>query len=197
MATITINGQALEFDGDLSVLGAAKQLGVDIPTLCYNEHLSAYGGCRLCMVENLDIGKLVPACCTTATDGMNIETNSEECLSARRFVMGLILSRAPQNREMQELAREIGIEPDGDQQDPVTDYLLTRSAPREMTDCVLCSLCVRACAEVPQRDAISFKGRGFSRRVDTPFGTISEACIGCGSCVYVCPTNAITVEPAD
>lgn len=197
MATITIDGTELEFEGELSVLQAAKRLGADIPTLCYHEHLSAYGGCRLCMVEIAEIGKLVPACCTTATDGLRILTTSDAVLEARRFVMGLILARTPHNPNIQELAREIGVNTAGGELDPVSEYLVKRSAPRDQTDCVLCSLCVRACAEVPQRHAISFDGRGFSRSVSTPFDKIADACIGCGSCMYVCPTDAITIEEAN
>ena len=74
------------------------------------------------------------------------------------------------------------------------------SEPRfklEADNCILCGLCVRACSEVSQRNAISFTGRGPARAVQTPFGDVAEQCIGCGACAYVCPTGTITIEEAD
>jgi NADH dehydrogenase/NADH:ubiquinone oxidoreductase subunit G len=198
--TITIDDRELQFEEPVSVLEAAKMMGINIPTLCYNEHMSVHGGCRLCMVEMSsaaapDRKKLVPACCTQATDGMIISTTSEPVVEARKFVIELQLNRVPDSQELWQIAEQVGVRRDG-QHDVVAEYLLHRAPAREATKCILCGLCVRACAEVSQRDAISFARRGISRKVETPFKKIAESCIGCGSCAYVCPTNAITIEEA-
>lgn len=197
MVTVTINNTAVEVEENTSVLTAARQIGVKIPTLCYNEHLSVHGGCRICMVEDTGTGRLVPACSTIVTDGLVVDTESKNAVEARRFIAALLLSRASDSPEIQELASELGLDPDSADLDPVSHYLLKRSPEREHTKCILCSLCVRACAEIPERHAISVSGRGMARKVVSPFLKISEMCIGCGSCVYVCPTDAILIEEAD
>ena len=194
MISITIDGKDIQLEEPTSVLEAAKAEGIQIPTLCYNEHLSAHGGCRLCMVEmelRPGVTKLVPACSTRTTEGMTILTTTDAVREARKFIMELLICRAPDAPELRRMGEELGVSED---QDVVGDYLLNHTPRREVTDCILCGLCVRACAEIPMRDAISFSKRGIERKVETPFKRFAQSCIGCGSCAYVCPTSAITIE---
>jgi len=197
MATITIDDRRLEFQPPMTILEAARKLGIAIPTLCFNEHLTPYGGCRVCLVEvsGAGRGRLLPACATPAEEGMNVVTSSERVKEARKFVVELLLSRAPDSQEMQAVARSLGVDPAGPL-DTVADYLLVRSPRREPTHCILCALCVRVCAQVPERHALSLSKRGIQRRAISPFGKVAETCIGCGSCVYVCPTKTVKVEEA-
>lgn len=201
MIRVTIDGREMQFEQPVSILEAARAAGVRIPTLCYNEQLSAYGGCRVCLVE---IGseqtpgrsRLVPSCCSAIEDGLLVTTASPRVVTARRFVVELLLARCPDSEPLAALAAELGIAAEGSELDPVGAYLLKRAPRREETRCILCSLCVRACAEISERHAISFSKRGIERKVKTPFEKVADTCIGCGSCAYVCPTRAITVEEA-
>ncbi len=197
MATITIDSRTLEFQPPLTILEAARKLGIRIPTLCFNEHLSPYGGCRLCLVEvaGAGRGRLLPACATPAEDGMSVITASERVSEARKFIIELLLSRAPDSPELQAIARSLGVDP-ANPQEPVAEYLLVRAPRREPTRCILCALCVRVCAQVPERHALSLSKRGIERKAISPFGKVAETCIGCGSCVYVCPTKTVKVEEA-
>lgn len=201
MAKITINGRDLEFEEQLTILEAAKKLQIKIPTLCYNEHLAPYGGCRICLVEAAtqaapQRSRLVPACTAPAADGMIVVTNSERVLESRRFVIELFLSRCPASEQIRSMAAEMGVQPDGQNLDVVGQYLLQRAPTREATNCILCGLCVRVCQQIPERFALSLKERGIHRKVTPPFEKVAESCIGCGSCAYVCPTKTITVEEA-
>ena len=202
MIHVTFNGQAQEYEKPITILEAAKALGVKIPTLCYNEYIAPYGGCRLCMVDVAtqqapDRSRLMPACCTNLADGQIIETDTKNAIEGRKFLIELYLSRCPDSEELQKLAREIGVSKDSETLDPVGKYLLTRTEPLSETKCILCGLCVRVCAEITERHALSFKGRGIERRVAPPFDRYGETCIGCRSCAYVCPTNTITVEEVE
>ena len=201
MATITIDGKELEFEDKLTILEAAKKLQIKIPTLCYNEHLSPYGGCRICLVEAAaktapKRSRLVPACTAPAEDGMIVVTDSQRVLDSRRFIIELFLSRCPESEQIRQLAAEMGVDPDSSNLDVVGHYLLRRAPKRESTNCILCSLCVRVCQQIPERFALSLKERGIGRKVTPPFEKVAESCIGCGSCAYVCPTKTITVEEA-
>ena len=197
MATITIDDRPLEFQPPMTILEGARKLGIPIPTLCFNEHLTPYGGCRICLVEVTasSRGRLLPACATPAEDGMSVITASERIQEARKFVIELLLSRAPDSPELQAIAKSLGVDPAG-ALDPVAEYLLVRSPRREPTHCILCALCVRVCAQVPERHALSLSKRGIERKATSPFGKVAETCIGCGSCVYVCPTKTVKVEEA-
>ena len=197
MATITVDDQQLEFQPPLTILAAAKKLGIAIPTLCHNEHLHPYGGCRVCLVEVTAAGRgrLLPACATPAEDGMTVVSASQRVAGARRFIIELLLSRAPESAELKDIARRLGVDPDGEL-DSVAGYLLKRAPRREATNCILCALCVRTCAQVPERHALSLSKRGIQRKAMSPFGKVAESCIGCGSCAYVCPTKTIKVEEA-
>ncbi|MFB6214735.1 MAG: 4Fe-4S dicluster domain-containing protein, partial [Candidatus Bipolaricaulia bacterium] len=141
--------------------------------------------CRLCLVE---IGKngnsdLEPSCQTEVAEDMEVTTRSERIEERRTIIFELLLATAPESKELEEMAAEHG----------VTE---TRFDLNSEGKCMLCGLCVRVCAEVVGMEAISFSDRGVGRRVKTPFGKISDSCIGCGACAYICPTDAIEVEEA-
>ena len=202
MVTLSIDGRESAVPAGTSLLDAARGLGIEIPTLCHIEQLTPSGGCRICLVE-VGLGaapgriRLMPACSTRAEEGMVVQTATARIAEARRFVLQLLLSRSPDAPQLQELARLHGaVAADGSPQGRIAEYLLLRVQRSEDTRCIRCGLCVRACAEIPQRHAISFEGRGMKRRVVSPFRKVAETCIGCGSCAYVCPTKTISIEEA-
>ena len=202
MMNVSINEKPLEVSGRITILEAAKKLEIRIPTLCHNDKLTSFAGCRICLVEvatkrSPDRSWLAPACNTNVEDGFIVKTDSEEVRRARIFIIELLLSRCPESEELRAMAKEFGVPlDDASALGLVGDYLLNRAPRIDPTSCILCGLCVRVCAEIPTRYAINFEGRGMKRRVTTPFNTLSDTCIGCGSCAYVCPTKTITVEEA-
>ncbi len=111
MINLTINDKALEVPEGTTVLEAARKLGVNIPTLCYYEGIKPYGGCRLCLVE-VTLGnrtQLTTACTYPVAPGLSVQTDTEEVLEGRRFVMDLLLSRCPEVPALQEMARQMGV----------------------------------------------------------------------------------------
>ncbi len=182
MVTITIDGREICAGKGTMILDAARENNIYIPTLCTNEAVAPYGGCRLCLVEVTKKGRqrLVASCLYQVEEGLTIKTNSEKIKNIHRMIMELLLARCPNNKEIKELAKKLGVE--------VTRFKL------EDNQCVLCSLCVRACQEVVGTSAISLVNRGINREVAIPFYDDSDACIACGSCAYICPTDAIKVE---
>jgi len=183
MVKITIDNQAVEAEPGSTILEAASKVGIYIPTLCYNESLSPGGSCRVCVVEIATNGKseLTAACTYLVEEGLQVKTSSERIMRARRLAVELLLAQHPHSNKIQELARKLGIEK--------PRFTLAEK------ECILCGLCVRACHEIVGTDAISFVAQGLNRGVDQPFIKHSEIkCIGCDSCAYICPTEAITVE---
>jgi bidirectional [NiFe] hydrogenase diaphorase subunit len=182
MITLTIDGQKVQALEGSSILEAAREHGIEIPTLCYHEALEPYGSCRLCVVE-LETPRgprLVASCVYPAEEGAVVKTSSEMVLRSRRMTVELLLAAAPRAKVIQELAAEMGV-----------------SEPRvSLSDnnCILCGLCVRACREIVGANAISLVHRGFTKEVSPPFEIGSNACIGCTTCVFICPTGAIKLE---
>lgn len=204
---LTIDGKQLEVPPGTTVLDAARGAGIHIPTLCHHQKLKPAGACRLCHVEVSTAARqqiLLPACATAVEEGMMVKTDAPRVLEARRFILALTLARAPQPPKLVELARQHGVELKPDASDPLLTFLYRRVEARQaevgqegLSWCILCGQCVRVCAEVVGMRAIGSASRGPKKRIATPFFDISPACIGCGSCAHVCPTDAITISEAE
>ena len=205
MARITINGQAVEVPVGTTILQAAKKMvGVNIPTLCHHPALSPLGGCRVCLVEVKGQRNLQPACTFPVIDGMEIETETPMLVKARKFILDMIFTErnhfcpyceASGSCELQSLGYRYGVNhwiyPTYNTAFP-TDAT-NRYYLMEHNRCVLCSRCVRACAELPANHTLGLGQRGahsmIRADINVPLG--SSTCISCGSCVQVCPTGAI------
>jgi NADH dehydrogenase/NADH:ubiquinone oxidoreductase subunit G len=175
MITLTINGLQTSVEKGTTLLEAAKFLGFPIPTLCYNEGLSPYGACRLCVVE-IGEGKgarLVSSCTYPAQEGLVVRTASERVLRARRMIIELLLASCPQSKVIQDLASAHNVK--------------QQRFKQEFEDCIMCGLCVRMCEEQMMARAIGFRGRGEKRTLGTPFDIHSDVCRLCGGCIYICP----------
>lgn len=182
MATIILDGKSQEAPDTIMVLEAARQAGIEIPTLCHHEVLGPYGACRLCVVEVE--GPALRRCLTTActlpvADQLRIETDSPAVRQARKMVLELLLGRSPGSRPLQALAARYGV------------VGIRFGSGHHGDTCVRCGLCVRACRDKIGTAAISFAGRGQERQVTTEFGELSQVCIGCGACAAICPTQTI------
>lgn len=203
--TLRIDGQDVSARSGETLLEAARASGIEIPTLCYLEGLTEVGACRLCLVEVAGTEKLLPACTTHVTEGMDVVTRSPRLEHYRRTLLELFFSErnhicsvcvANGNCELQSLAQEHGVT------HLHVPYLHPRvpvdaSHPRFVVDhnrCILCTRCVRVCDEIEGAHTWDVMGRGIGSRVITdlaqPWGA-SDSCTSCGKCVQVCPTGAL------
>jgi len=185
MIELTIDNQKVEVEEGTTILEAASKLNITIPTLCHHENLSPFGACRLCTVEIISDGAsgLTTACTYPVEQGIEVRTNSEKALEARKLAAQLLLAKCPSSKEIQDIAKGLGVE------------RLKVEVKEE--ECILCGLCVRACQEIVGLGVIRFIDRGVNRDVEEPFIEASpDICIGCGTCFYVCPTGYIKMAEA-
>ena len=183
--TLKIDGVEVNAIKGTSIYDVAKKVGIKIPTLCHNEALEPFGACRVCSVEITDKRgrkKIVTSCNYPVFDGLVVETKSEKVFRTRQLLLELLLSRCPNSKKIQDLAREYGVEKPRFWIDDVEE------------DCILCGLCTRVCQERIGVYAINFANRGVEREVTAPYHSFSDDCIGCGACAIVCPTNSRRIQ---
>lgn len=182
MINLTIDGREIQAEEGLTILQAARNNGIEIPTLCYHDELTASGACRLCSVEikKGNRTRIVTSCIYQVEEGLAVITRSERVMNVRRLVLQLLMARCPASEVIRELAHKIGVEPQERFQ-----------ADEDKGTCILCRQCVQVCEQVVGVSAIGFLNRGADKSVGTPFMEPSGVCIGCGACAYVCPTGHI------
>jgi len=202
---ITINNKEIETEKGKTILDAAREAGIDIPTLCYIDGLVPSGACRMCLVEVEGFPKLVTSCSTEAQEGMKVKTHSPRVIEARKTIIELLLANHPDdclycdmngNCDLQKLAQEYGIR-ERVYAAKKNSYELDLSSPsivRDQSKCILCGKCVRVCEEIQNVSAIDFANRGASTVVAPEFKDAlgCSTCINCGQCTIVCPTGALT-----
>lgn len=197
--TLTIDGASVTVPPGTAILKAAAQLDRQVPTICYHDHCTANGLCRICVVEVNGVRPLVPACVTEARTGIQVLTSTPRVERARRTILEMLasavdLSEAP---EIERLVRDYH----ADQMR--FPEALRRTVPvlddnpmyiRDYSKCILCWRCVQVCAADAQFTyAINFKGRGFETGIGTFFDKPmpETTCVFCGQCVGVCPSGAL------
>ncbi|MBI4543426.1 MAG: formate dehydrogenase subunit alpha [Gemmatimonadetes bacterium] len=219
MITLSIDGRAVTVPNGATILDAARGLAIDVPTLCWYPRLPVVGSCRLCLVSVAGAPKLMAACAAQAEEGMAVETETPAAVANRRSVLGLLLERYPTDRlapdgqdvavgaagfdgggpnEFERLLRRyaVPLRPErhhelalrtGDERpgDPMIRH--------DMSTCILCTRCVRACADLQVVGVLDVAQRG--ERAEIVVGGDGDpdhaACTWCGECVRVCPTGAI------
>jgi NADP-reducing hydrogenase subunit HndD len=213
METIKLNidNKEIEVQKGTTILKAASQLGIEIPTLCYLDLRDMNienkpGGCRICVVEVQKRRNLAPACSTKCEEGMVVKTHTTRVLNARRTVMEFILSDHPKdclvcaksgNCELQDMAHRLGIRDiPGAEYAEVSTYKpdTSPSIKRNLDKCIMCRRCEMMCNVVQTVGALSAVNRGFMAAVAPAFEQNLEhsTCTYCGQCVAVCPTGALT-----
>ena len=197
--TFQMDGKEITIEDGKTILDAARENGINIPTICFHEATTANGLCRMCVVEVEGMRVLQPACIVQASSNMKVQTKSEKVVRARKTILEMLastmdLSDAPEILTMMD---EYGASaerfPDAERRESeIKDdnpmYI------RDYSKCLLCWRCVQVCAEDAQYTyAINFEGRGFETQISTFFEKpIPETtCVLCGQCVGVCPTGAL------
>lgn len=205
MVNLTINGSSLTVQDGQTVLQAAREAGIQIPTLCDHPDLTPIGGCRLCVVEVKGARTPIAACTLFAQEGMQVETETPKLIASRRFILEMLLSTYYAKdldqvdggeNELMHWSKAYGVDP----------KLFASKEPRYQEDsdpnpfvrvdlnrCILCRRCIRACQDVQGRFVWGLSERGFDTRItagsDQPM--LEARCESCGACVAYCPTGAL------
>jgi len=202
--TITLDGVEVSGYSGMTILDLARESGVDIPTLCYDPYLTSTGACRLCLVEDERSGALLAACVAPITAGMVINTRSPRVMERRKVIIQLMLASHPDsclvcdkgNRcQLRKLASEMGIGRVELQRIPQLSAIEEANPliERDLSKCILCAKCIRACQELVVEGALDYIGRGFTSKPTTlnDLPLEKSECTFCGTCVALCPTGAL------
>lgn len=207
--SLSINGIQYEVPSELTVLEAARTVGIDIPTLCFLKEINEVGACRVCVVEVEGARALQASCVLPVREGMVINTNNTRVRNARKNTVELLLANhnrecttcvRSKNCELQSLSEELSIRSipyEGEKREPSYDDL-SPSIIRDSSKCILCGRCVSACKNVQGIGILEFLNRGFKTTVGPAFEMSMKdvPCIYCGQCMVTCPVGALTEKPA-
>jgi NADH dehydrogenase/NADH:ubiquinone oxidoreductase subunit G len=203
--TATINGRQISAQEGMTIYEAARENGIDIPTLCYRAELTPIGACRICVVEVEGSRTLVGSCHTPITEGMVIHTHSDKVLATRRMIVELLIAShcgscfmcdKANICELRQIAAdlEVGLPRFQVRKNyyPVED--VSPYIVRDLTKCILCRRCVRACSEVAGHNVFSVAYRGFGSKIVVDFDQPidKEVCRDCDVCISFCPTGALS-----
>ncbi|MCP4186882.1 MAG: formate dehydrogenase subunit alpha [Gammaproteobacteria bacterium] len=200
MIKFSLNGDTIEALPDETIIQAARRSGTEIPHLCYTEGLRSDGNCRACVVEIEGERVLAPSCCRNPTPGMVVNSNNDRALKSQKMVVELLLSDIPKtaytlDNELTQWADKLGVksprfktrsQPDADLSHPAIAVKLDA--------CIQCTRCLRACREIQVNDVIGLASRGSHAEIvfDINDRLGESSCVGCGECVAVCPTGALS-----
>lgn len=176
---VQIDGKEVKATEGMTVLEAAQEAGISIPTLCHHEKLEPFGACRLCIVQ-VQVGnwsKHVVSCVYTVEENLVVTTRSEKIDKIRKMILELQLCHAPDSPELVAYAEEYGAD--------------KNRFEKESSFCIHCGLCVRYCAEVKQKHAVGFVDRGIRKEICFIPEIAAKECWDCKECFPLCPTEAL------
>ena len=196
---LTLDEKEISVEQGQTLLEAARENGIDIPTICFHDATTSNALCRICVVEVEGQRVLQPACIVQAGAGMKVRTRSERVDRARKTILEMLASTMDlsESAEIQDMMQEYGVESDRFPESERREVPVKDDNPmyvRDYSKCLLCWRCVQVCADDAQYTyAINFNGRGYETQIGTFFDkTIPETtCVLCGQCVGVCPTGAL------
>jgi NADH dehydrogenase/NADH:ubiquinone oxidoreductase subunit G len=199
LITLTIDDKTVSVPKGTTLLKAAENAGENIPAICYHEHCTANGLCRLCVVEVEGARTLIPSCVSPAQEGQKVKTRSERVIRSRRTILEMLASSVDLSEAPEILAFMAEYQADkerfpGAERREIPVYDDNPMYVRDYSQCVLCWRCVQVCADDAQYTyALNFKGRGFDTQIGTFFNLPmpETTCVFCGQCVDVCPTGAL------
>jgi NADH:ubiquinone oxidoreductase subunit E/NAD-dependent dihydropyrimidine dehydrogenase PreA subunit len=203
---VRIDNTEVRGHGGMTILEAAEKAGINIPTLCHSRDFTPTGACRVCVVEVEGSNRLVGSCHTPIAEGMVVHTRSSKVISARKATIELLLSghtgpcvtdiRAGQCN-LHKIASELEVGPPRFKVRKPRFYPIENISPyvhRDLSKCILCYKCIKACSDIVRKDVFSIAYRGFYSKIvvdfDVPLN--KEVCRDCGVCIDYCPTNALS-----
>jgi len=202
---ITVNNKTVETKPSETILDVLNREGIKVPTLCHLKNMMPTGACRMCIVEELNTGKLITSCSSPVYEGLKIETHSSRVNESRKMIVELLLSNHPddclycvrnKNCELQNLSEELYVTERriSGKKNKMSLDRAGASIVRDPEKCILCGRCVRVCEDVIGVGCIDFIHRGSKSIVATAFnkGINNSSCVNCGQCITVCPTGALT-----